>query len=217
MTATIPPAPETEPLKGSSDEAMALFAAADTPPERRRAALTALITAKLLPKLADDAAVKVGRSHLLDQVFNAELPMHRLLAIAESIRLSQVVKRWATDIAKQLQPAFVEQLPSMQLLNEADDRLNLARACSLMSADWLHDYLANSIAEEETGEKPRGEMVSALLASAGSLADALRRLATAFERLRPGTESPGDTVARRLTRCYDLLWIFTATAFYRLF
>jgi hypothetical protein len=58
MTATIPPAPETEPLKGSSDEAMALFAAADTPPERRRAALTALITAKLLPKLADDAAVR---------------------------------------------------------------------------------------------------------------------------------------------------------------
>jgi hypothetical protein len=205
MTATIPPAPETEPLKGSSDEAMALFAAADTPPERRRAALTALITAKLLPKLADDAAVRAGRSHLLDQVFNAELPMHRLLAIAESIRLGQVVKRWATDIAKQLQPAFLAQLPSMQLLNEADDRLNLARACSLMSADWLHDYLANSIAEEETGEKPRGEMISALLASAGSLADALRRLATAFERLRPGTESPGDTVARRLTRTLTAL------------
>lgn len=205
MTAATPPAPETEPLKVSSDEAMALFAAADTSPERRRAALTALITAKLLPKLADDAAVKAGRSHLLDQVFNAELPMHRLLAIAESIRLGQIVKRWAADIAKQLQPAFLEQLPAMQLLNEADDRLNLARACSLMSADWLHDYLANSIAEEETGEKPRAEMVSALLASAGSLADALRRLATAFERLRPGTESPGDTVARRLTRTLTAL------------
>jgi len=205
MTATIPPAPAAEPLKISADVAMPVFAAADTSPERRSAALTALITAKLLPKHADDAAVKAGRSHLLDQVFNAELPVHRLLAIAESIRLGQVVKRWAADIAKDLQPAFLEQLPSMQLLNEADDRLNLARACSLMSADWLHDYLANSIAEEETGEKPRGEMVSALLASAGSLADALRRLATAFERLRPGTESPGDTVARRLTRTLTAL------------
>lgn len=205
MTNTISPAPEAETLKVSSDAAMALFAAADTSPEKRRAALTALITAKLLPKLADDDAVKAGRSHLLDQVFNAELPMHRLLAIAESIRLGQVVKRWAADIAKQLKPAFVEQLPSMQLLNEADDRLNLARACSLMSADWLHDYLANSIAEEETGEKARGEMVSALLAGAGSLSDALRLLATAFERLRPGTESPGDTVARRLTRMLSSL------------
>ncbi len=205
MTNTISPAPEAETLKVSSDAAMALFAAADTSPEKRRAALTALITAKLLPKLADDDAVKAGRSHLLDQVFNAELPMHRLLAIAESIRLGQVVKRWAADIAKQLQPTFIEQLPSMQLLNEADDRLNLARACSLMSADWLHDYLANSIAEEETGEKARSEMVASLLARTTSLADALRRLTTAFERLRPGTESPGDTVARRLTRTLSSL------------
>jgi len=205
MTNTISPVPEAEPLKISAAAAMALFAASDTSPEKRRAALTALITAKLLPKLADDATVKAGRSHLLDQVFNAELPMHRLLAIAESIRLGQVVKRWATGIAKQLEPAFVEQLPSMQLLNEADDRLNLARACSLMSAEWLHDYLANSIAEEETGEKARSEMVSALLGRIGSLADALRRLATAFERLRPGTESPGDTVARRLTRTLSSL------------
>lgn len=205
MTNTIRRAPETELLRVSPDAAMALFAAADTSPERRRAALTALITAKLLPKLADDAAVKAGRAHLLDQVVNAELPMHRLLAIAESIRLGQVVKRWAADIARLLRPAFVEKLPPMQLLSEADDRLNLARACSLMSANWLHDYLANSIAEEETGEKARGEMISALLARAGNLAEALRLLANAFERLRPGTESPGDTVARRLTRTLSAL------------
>jgi hypothetical protein len=205
MTETIPRAPATEPLKISADAAMAVFAAADTSPERRRAALTVLIDAKLLPKLADDAAVQAGRSHLLDQVFNAELPMHRLLAIAESIRLGRVVKRWAADIANQLQPLFVEPLPSMQWLNDADDRLNLARACSLMSADWLHDYLSDAIAEEETGEKARAELVSALLARSGSLADALRRLATAFERLRPGTESPGDTVARRLTRTLSSL------------
>ncbi|MFH1495616.1 MAG: hypothetical protein ABIG70_12570 [Pseudomonadota bacterium] len=203
MTDTV--SPVLDPIKVPSDAAMATFAAADTSPEMRRAALTALITAKLLPKQADDSAVKAGRSHLLDQVINAELPMHRLLAIAESIRLGQVVKRWAADIAKTIQPAFIEQLPSMQLLSEADDRLNLARACSLMSADWIHDYLAKSIAEEETGEKARGEMISALLARADSLSDALRKLANAFEQLRPGTESPGDTIARRLTRTLSAL------------
>ena len=191
---------EPDPAKIAPAAAMALFAAADTSPERRRAALTVLIDAKLLPKLAEEADVKVGRSHLLNQVFNAELPTHRLLAIAESIRLGRVVKRWASDIAKELRPAFVQPLPSMQLLNEADDRLNLARACSLMSVDWMRDYLANSIAEEETGEKPRSEMVAGLLARNASLADSLRLLATAFERLRPGTESPGDSVARRLIR-----------------
>lgn len=198
MTERIAPAPDSN--KVSPEMAMGVFAAAQTPPEMRHAALTSLITAKLLPKLADDAGVKAGRSHLLDQVFTVDIPMHRLLAIAESIRLGQVVKRWAADIAKQLQPAFKDPLPSMQLLSEADDRLNLARACSLMSNEWLPDYLANSIAEEETGEKARAEMIAALLGRTGSLADALRRLAIAFERLRPGTESPGTTVARRLKR-----------------
>lgn len=75
------------PIKVATDEAMPLFAAAETPPELRRAALTALITAKLLPKLADDAAVSAGRAHLLRQAITAEVPMHRLLGIAESIRL----------------------------------------------------------------------------------------------------------------------------------
>ena len=203
MTEMISPAPDSN--KVPPELAMAVFAAADTLPERRRAALTALITAKLLPKLADDVGVKAGRTHLLDQVFTAELPMHRLLAVAESIRLGQVVKRWAAEIAKQLQPAFVAPLPSMQLLNEADDRLNLARACSLMSADWLPNYLAQSIAEEETGEKARAEMIAALLGRTGSLAGALKQLAAAFERLRPDTESPGTTVARRLTRTLSAL------------
>jgi len=205
MTDTIPRAAETRSVKVDSDSAMALFASVDTSPETRRAALTALITAKLLPKLANDDAVKAGRAHLLDQVFKAENQMNRLLAIAESIRLGQVVKRWAPEIAKSLRPAFVERLPSMQLLIEADDRLNLARACALMSADWLRDYLATSIAEEETGEKARSAMISALLTGTGSLAEALRLLTYAFERMRPSTESPGDTIARRLTRTLSAL------------
>lgn len=185
--------------------AMAVFAAPDTAPDDRRAALTALITAKLLPKHADDPAVKAGRAHLLTQVSGATAPAHRLLAIAECIRLGQVVKRWAAEIAKQLRPAFVTELPSMQLLSEADDRLNLARACALMSADWLPGYLARSIAEEETGEKARSEMIASLLSGATSLADALRRLGAAFETVRPSTEAPGDTLARRLTRTLSTL------------
>jgi hypothetical protein len=194
-----------EPIKVAADAAMPLFAAADTSPETRRAALSALITAKLLPKLADDAAVSAGRAHLLHQALTAEVPVHRLLGIAESIRLGQVVERWAPDIAAQLRPAFTEKLPPMQLLGEARDRLNLARACGLMSADWLPAYLADSIAEEETGEKARSELVGALMNRAGSLADALQRIAAAFERLRPETEAPGDSVARRLTRTLIVL------------
>jgi len=185
----------------STAESLSAFANAATPPAERRAALTALITAKVLPKQADDPAVTDGRAHLLAQVFALDAaPEHRLLSIAECIRLGQVVKRWAPEIAEQLRPAFAEELPSMQLLNEADDRLNLARACALMSSAWLPAYLARAIAEEETGEKARGEVVAALLARSPDLATALRQLASAFQALRPNTEEPGETVARRLAR-----------------
>lgn len=185
----------------STAESLSAFANAATPPAERRAALTALITAKVLPKQADDPAVAAGRSHLLAQVFSLDAaPEHRLLSIAECIRLGQVVKRWAPEIAEQLRPAFADELPSMQLLNEADDRLNLARACALMSTAWLPAYLARAIAEEETGEKARGEVMAALLARSPDLATALRQLASAFQALRPNTEEPGETVARRLAR-----------------
>ncbi|WP_423454687.1 hypothetical protein [Ottowia sp. VDI28] len=185
----------------STTESLSAFANAATPSAERRAALTALITAKVLPKQADDPAVADGRAHLLAQVFALDAaPEHRLLSIAECIRLGQVVKRWAPEIAEQLRPAFAEELPSMQLLNEADDRLNLARACALMSSAWLPAYLARAIAEEETGEKARGEVVAALLARSPDLATALRQLASAFQALRPNTEEPGETVAKRLAR-----------------
>lgn len=186
-------------------QALTLFGEPGTAPELRRDALTTLITAKRLPKQADDPAVAAGRQQLLSQVTEAEVPAHRLLAIAESIRLGQVVKRWATEIAAQLRTAITAPLPAMQLLPDADDRLNLARACSQLEADWLPSYLATSIAQEETGEKARAEMLSALLAQSASLGDALKSVAAAFETLRPETDSPGDTVARRLTRTLSAL------------
>lgn len=180
--------------------ALAIFGEPATEPEARRVALTALITAKLLPKQADHPAILEGRQHLMTQARDSVDPAHRLLGIAESIRLTQVVKRWAADTIEQLEPLFSLPLPEMRCLVDADDRLNLARACAQMSANWLPEYLARSIAEEETGEKARAEMLGALLLRSVSVQECLMMLGTAFEVLRPNTEMPGDTVARRLTR-----------------
>lgn len=189
----------------SAEEALARFAAADTTPELRHDALTALITRKVLPRSADDPAVLAGRGHWLHTATCQGDSPYRLLAIAELVRLSQVVKRWAADVARDLAPAFAAPLPPMQLLGDADDRLNLARACAQASADWLPSYLAQGIAEEEAGEKARAEAITALLVRSDSLAAAFATLAKAFEALRPQTESPGDTVARRLTRTLSAL------------
>lgn len=198
------PAP-VDSTKLSPAAALFQFGSADTTSEKRHAALTALITAKVLPKQADDRSVIEGRAQLLKLAISDGDSSSRLLAIAESIRLGQVVRRWASDIAKELAPAFASEIPPARLLSDADDRLNLARACAQMSAPWLPGYLARAVAEEETGEKARSEAIAALLARSDNLAHAIRRLVDAFEGLRPGTEAPGETVARRITRTLSVL------------
>lgn len=195
----------TASLSPEAIAALATFSEASTSPEDRREALSTLSATKVLPRQADDPAITSGRNHLLQQAMTAESPGHRLLAIAECIRLTQIVKRWTPEMLKQLRPAFAVPLPSMQLLSNGDDRLNLARACAQMSEPWMPTYLARSIAEEPTAEKARLEMVVALMAQAANLADVLRSLATAFEACRPDTQAPGDTMARRLARAIEAL------------
>ncbi len=187
-------------LAMSVAEALELFASPNTLPAARRLALTALITAKALPKQADDQAIAEGRAHLLALATTTVPSVDKLLAIAESIRLGQVVKRWMPEIVSQLDLAFKEELPAMQLLTDADDRLNLARACTQVKAAWLPGYLARSIADEETGEKARCEMIAALLARSETLSDVLGLLVASFEAVRPTTEAPGESMSRRLTR-----------------
>lgn len=193
----------TEPA--DSNQALTEFADASTTPEARRAALTALITSKFLPKYAGNDLVITGRRLLLERARSEYEPTHRLLAIAESIRLTQVVKRWAAETLEQLRTHIESELPEVQLLIEADDRLNLARACAQIEAPWMAEYLSRAIAAEETGEKARAEMLLGVFAQSGSLSEVMRRLSDSFALLRPVTEAPGDTLARRLTRTLSAL------------
>lgn len=174
-------------------------------PESRQIALTALISGKFLPKFADAPEILEGKRLTLIDTVSQESPRLRLLAIAEIMRLGQVVKRWQPEITAALEPAFVSELPPISLLDEADDRLNLARALSQFQRDWLVDYLATSIVEEEQGEKARAELMAALLVRCDTLAAAITKLAARFKTLRPSTESPANTVARRLTRTLSAL------------
>ncbi|VVE50746.1 hypothetical protein PCE31106_04647 [Pandoraea cepalis] len=174
-------------------------------PESRQIALTALISGKFLPKFADAPEILEGKRLTLIDAVSQETPRLRLLAIAEIMRLGQVVKRWQPEIMAALEPAFVSELPPMSLLDEADDRLNLARALSHFQREWLVDYLATSIVEEEQGEKARAELMAALLVRSETLAAAIAKLAARFKTLRPSTDSPANTVARRLTRTLSAL------------
>ena len=83
----------TTSLSPEAIEALTTFSEASTSPEDRREALSTLSATKVLPKQADDPAITAGRNLLLQQAMTAENPGHRMLAIAECIRLTQIVKR----------------------------------------------------------------------------------------------------------------------------
>lgn len=195
----------TNELPKNAIDALAIFSSEGVSPEERSDALTTLISTKVLPKQAESSEIREGRQLLLRQAAEAGEPGYRLLGIAESVRLAQVVKRWNSELADQLKPLFSAELPAPSLLSNADDRLNLARACNLVRADWLTPYMASAIAEEDAGEKARSEWLAGLFSRAESLADGFRLLAQAFSALRPATEAPGDTIARRLSRTLLLL------------
>jgi len=172
----------------------------------RKAALTRLITLRVIPKQADDSRFNKGFSKwaALGQS-NETAPEHRLLAIAELVRIGQVVKKWLPKTLDALLPMFEHPLPLALHLKDADDRLNVARACSMMKAEWLPKYLAQNIAQEDQGEKARAELMSALFVQVNSVSDVLELLEDAFGILNIETESPADSMARRLTRTLTAL------------
>lgn len=184
------------------EEAFDLYATAEDPRDRQRA-FSDLVTLKALPKQIEDPRFAAGVTaweRVLDQASASD--EERLLAVAELMRTAQVVKakKWSSRIGQGIQETLDTQLPPARLLADADERLNVARACAMSMAPWLPTYLALSIAEEDTGEKARSEFLTTLLSRTDSLADAFGLLANAFSTVSFDTEAPGDSMAKRLVR-----------------
>lgn len=118
---------------------------------------------------------------------------------ASPARIAQSAKSVAGEVRKRATPALESTLPTVSLLKDADDRGYVAKACGWAIDHWVIDCAVQAIAEEETAEKVRAEFIRVLFARAGSLANAFSRLSKALARLKPETESPADSVAKRLT------------------
>lgn len=173
-------------------------------PAQRVGALTELMSLKALPKRADDPRFSLGLEQWV-RTANAPEPVahERLLAIAELIRATQQLRKRQPALINRLQPAFIDPLPPLSLLEDPEARLNVARACSMASAPWLQAYRAKSIANENA-PKPRAEMMAALVARSASISEVLVQLTTPFEAVQPDTENPADSLARRLTKTLEV-------------
>lgn len=184
----------------SGDNTFNVFASAVSVADKQKA-LKALMRDKLIPKQAGDARFQDGLTQLIASAADQMLePETRLLAIASVVHAAQVVKSLQPELNGWLVPALKEDMPALSLLKEADDRLNVARALNLADGCWLVGYLSAAIAAEETGEKSREELIGALLAKSTSLGGVFSAIAEAMAELRPATEKPGDSIARRQAR-----------------
>jgi len=179
------------------------FATTTDSAERVRT-LTDLMTVKAIPKRADDIRFGLGLDkwvELANQTSTA--PRDRLLAIAELVRATQQLKKRQPGVVKRAQPAFLQPLPPLTLLEDAEDRLNVARACSMTEAPWLQTYRADSIANE-AAPKPRAELMEGIVARAESISEVLDLLQTAFDGVQPATENPAESLAKRLVKTLDV-------------
>lgn len=172
--------------------------------QERVSTLTELMTLKALPKRADDPRFDQGLEQWI-RTANASqaVSSERLLAVAELIRATQQLKKRQPTLVGRLGPAFEVPLPPLQLLDDPEARLNVARACSMIDAPWLQAYRASSIAFE-TAPRPRAAMMEALVAHSASIAEVIASLTAPFEEVQPDTESPADSLARRLTKTLEI-------------
>lgn len=166
-------------------------------------ALTELMTHKIIPKHASDSRFEKGLDRWVEVANSSEVEANsRLLAVAELIRATQQLKKRQPFLMERIKPSIERPFPSLGALPDAEDRLNVARACSYLEADWLQSYLARSVAEEP-GPKTRAELMAGVVARSNSIAETIECLITAFEQLQLETETPADSRAKRLTRTLE--------------
>lgn len=165
----------------------------------RAAAVTDLLTDKVLQKLAKSDEFSAGVSALVT-IMRDRVGDDRLAVLAQLSRISQSAKTIAADIRNQVSPLLTDPLPSVQSLKEADDRGYVAKACRWTTAPWVLDYTIEGMVTEDTGETVRAEFAEIVFARATSLAEIFYKARTVATSIDFGTESPADSMAGRLTR-----------------
>jgi hypothetical protein len=190
-------------IEDTSHQLLTTFASTPDSSARVRA-LTNLMTAKIIPKQAEDVRFAEGleRWVLLANASDSD-PRERLLAIAELIRATQQLRKRQPVLIGRIQAAFMSRLPPLMLLEDSEARLNVARACSMIDAPWLQPYRAASVAEE-TAPKARAEMMEGIVTRAATIIDVLDLLTAAFKGMQPDTENPAESLARRLTKTLEV-------------
>lgn len=170
------------------------FAHGDT--DSRLDALRALAKARLLSGVAADPRLAAGLSALVITAAEGEVRVRIILALARALELTRVA---VPAVEEALSSMLRSALPSLDTVQDAEDRSVLARSLRVADASWARDFLAHASVREKTSEKVRSASVSSLLSLVPQVGTGLRLLASAF---RKAVLSQGDlgSPVRRLIR-----------------
>lgn len=165
----------------------------------RATALTDLLTDKALQKFAKTDQFSLGIDALIS-IAGDSGNADRLSALVQLCRIAQSAKSITAAIRNRVSPLLSTPLPPVQLLNDADDRGYVAKACKWTTAGWVLDYAIEGMVTEDTGETVRAEFAETAFARASCLAEIFEKARKVATTIVFETESPADTMAGRLTR-----------------
>jgi hypothetical protein len=188
-----------EQKESKPTELASRFLAAGTPPARADV-LREMSRDRLTHAVSKTPEFKAAVAETLATATGTAGDEHRIQAVALIGRIVAVVKSLKVSLRRQLQECLVVPLPSIALLNDADDRFYVASLLQLSEAEWIPAYVAQAAVEEEAGENARTVLLQTLLSRSDSLSGALAALVPWLRALRPETENQGDSVARRVRR-----------------
>jgi hypothetical protein len=153
----------------NQDHQIEPFAAARTANEFA-AALLPLVKHKQLHAVARSPEFGTSLQKIAGIATSPPNDRDRLLAVALIARIGRIVKPVRSQMGKLLAAALAEPLPSLDLLDDPNDRFAVVSVCRAVRGEWWASYLATAAVEESNNaEKVRSECIEGLLGIARDL------------------------------------------------
>lgn len=158
-----------------------------------------LLSSKQVNKARPDSRFEQGLRNCISVLTSDRADAERLKALAIAYRLGSTSKPVMTTVRELASQALKKQIPPLNSLADGEDRYYASLALLDAKGDWVTDFVAQSVAREETAETARTTLAKRLLADL-PVSDALTLVAQHLGALSFGTEKPAESAARRLRR-----------------
>lgn len=126
--------------------------------------------------------------------------LEKLAALALACKVGNSVKTVKPRIAALINGLALAEFPPLRRLSDSDERYYAANVWRYSNAAWISEFLIQCIVEEESAEKARRECTDGLVCLSAGVEELLKTLGTRIRFVMFDTESPGDSMGRRVRR-----------------